>query len=449
MRPFGHELSWGRSEILVLALFALSVADMVDGGYASWPAFAALALALLLLGVAMLWHHSLSPGFVPWTAAPAFAVLMLLFIGDRIPMVDWTTAVTAALAITSGVTSHPVVRRLTVSALLLTWLVTVSLWIALMPIHIDVLSVLHGGATRLLHGLDPYTGHYTSTTPGVRTVPYDYSPATVLLAAPAALLGHVRYTNATLGCVSLLALSTLAVRNLASTSTRSFARIVPVSLCVPLMTLVIWAGWTDVYMLAPFSLWLLWRAKHPVLGTGCLAVALGSTFLITPFLVPLFLWSPTMRRELILAALASLGLIYLPFVAWAGPSTFFHDLVGFYIGLPTIPHSLALQSLLAYFGLPGPNLVVTAVILGLAAIALTLWQPTGLSDLLLAAAAFGFVAFLVNRWAFFDYWALVAYVLLAALATTGMAEEIALPIWWLVGRRWFAHRLPWSASGSP
>ncbi len=427
MRSFRSATPIGRGEVLVLALFALCLADMAGGGYATWPAFAALAASLVLFLVAMVQHERLPWGSVPPLTGPAFAALMVLRFGLGVPVVIWSATAMAILAALASLTSYPLIRYLSLAALLLTWAVTVGLWLAIFPIHIDVLTVLHGGAMRLLHGLNPYTGSYRSTTPGVRTVPYDYGPVTVLLSVPGVLLGHVRYANAVLGAAGLLALSALASRAVEHRGLTSYRALIPTTICLPLMTLLIWSGWTDVYVVAPLGWWLLVRDRHPRVAIAFLAAAFGGTLLVAPFMVPLVLWSPRVRRETVFAAAGALLVLYCPFILWTGASRFLYDTVGVFIGLPAIPHSLALQSLLVFFGLPGPNLVVTVVLLVAVCVALTFWKPSDLSDLLLASAAFGFVAFLVNRWAFFDYWALVCYVLLAAAATVGTSEPTALP----------------------
>ncbi len=427
MAQFWSGLSIGRSEILVCALFTLSLADMGSGGYATGPAFAALALSLGLLLLAMVGPRRLSHGSVPRLAAPAFAALMFVRFGLAVPVIVWSSAVMVLFALLAVVTSHALARNLAVVALLVTWSITVALGVALLPSHIDVVTLLQGGATRLLHGLNPYTGSYPSTTPGARTLPYDYSPLTVLLSVPAVLLGNVLYANAVLGEVGLLALMRLAARSTRSKKVADSWLLIPMTICIPLMTLLIWNGWTEVYVVAPFSLWLLLRDRHPRAATACLAASFAGTLLVVPFMVPLLLWSPRIRREFMFALFGSLLVIYVPFIAWTGVQRFVYDTAGFFIGLPTIPHSLALQSILAHFGLPGPNLLVSAMVLVVACIGLTFWKPNDLSDLLLASATFGFVAFLVNRWAFFDYWALVGYVLVAALATVGTPEVTALP----------------------
>lgn len=428
--------SVGRIELLTLALFTLCLADMAGGGYATWPGLGALGLSLLLLLVTMAYHDRLGPGHLPWIAAPLLVILMIVRFGIMAPVVLWPSILLAVLVMLSGLECWGSgASRLWAGALVLTWIGILIIWITVIPNHIDVISLLRDGALRWLHGQDPYSGHYPSTTAGARSLPYTYSPATIILAAPAAWLGNVRYANVALAAICVWALYRLGLRGTAQVSHQARVRVLPLILAVPLMTVMVWSGWTEVYVLAPFSLWLLWRGSHPRLAMACLAVALAAKYTVLPVLVPLFLWSPRMRKEIVWAAIVAIFVFYLPFMIWAGPARFFHDTVGFFITFPTIPNSLSLQSLLAYFGLPGPTVVVTGLVLLTAAVGLAFWRPRDLSDLLLASAAFTFLAFLVNRWAFFNYWALVAYVLLAAILTTATAEPVGWPRWLQVGKR--------------
>lgn len=426
---------YGRTEILTLALCALSVADMDGGGYATWPSLAALGLCMFLLVGTMARRSRLDSGSVPWLAAPFLALLMWVRFGVAAPIVVWPSVGLAILAVASALTPKRGGNRLLGLALFTVWLVTLILWVNFVPIHIDVISLVRDGALRWLHGHDPYTGRYPSTTTGARSLPYTYSPITFILAAPAAWFGNVRYANVTLAATCVGSLYLIGVRCAGSRPSEYGARILPLILAVPLMTVMVWTGWTEVYVLAPLALWLLLRGRHTRLAVGLLAVAIGAKFTLLPVLVPLFLWSPKMRREIAWAASAAGCFFYLPFIIWAGPVIFFHDTVGFFLTFPTIPNSLSLQSLLAYFNLPGPTVLVTGLVLVGAVVGLAFWRPRDLSDLLLASAAFTFLAFLVNRWAFFNYWALVAYVLVAAIVTTDAPEDIGWPRWLPIRRR--------------
>lgn len=426
----------GRIELLTMALSTLCLADMDAGGYATWPALGALGISLLLLVAAMSYHRRLAPGHLPWIAGPFLVLLMMVRFGVTFPLALWPSILLTVLVVVSSLDCFgQESRRFWCTALVLAWVGILVIWINVVPIHIDVISILRDGSLRLLRGQDPYSGSYPSTTAGATALPYTYSPATAILAAPAAWIGNVRYSNLALGVTIAWALYRLGLRGAARVSHQSRTRLLPLILAVPLMTPMVWAGWTEVYVLAPFLLWLLWRGSHPRVAMGCLAVALGAKYTILPVLVPLYLWSPKMRKDIVRAGTVSVLIFYLPFILWAGPARFFHDTIGIFISLPAIPHSLALQSLLAYFGVPGPTVAVTGAVLAAALGGLVFWRPNDLSDLLLASSAFAFLAILVNRWAFFNYWALVAYVLLAALLTTGTAEAVALPRWIAVSRR--------------
>jgi hypothetical protein len=47
-------------------------------------------------------------------------------------------------------------------------------------------------------------------------------------------------------------------------------------IAVPPTAVMVWNGWTELYALAPFLLWLLLRDRHPRWGVLYLAVALGA-----------------------------------------------------------------------------------------------------------------------------------------------------------------------------
>lgn len=154
----------------------------------------------------MAWHHGLPAGSVPWVAAKALVPLMLVGYGAGVAVILGPSTITSTLALVSGTVSRCLHRRIAAVGLLVMWFATASIRTALTTIHTHVISVLHSGATPLLHGLDHYTGRYLSTTHGVRSIPCDYGPVAVVMAAPAALLGNVRYANASLGAISLLVL---------------------------------------------------------------------------------------------------------------------------------------------------------------------------------------------------------------------------------------------------
>jgi hypothetical protein len=98
----------------------------------------------------------------------------------------------------------------------------------------------------------------------------------VLLAAPAAWIGGPRVMSLAGAVITLLALYRLrsrADRRLLFRWRR--LRSAAMQIAVPLTAVTVWNGWTELYALAPFLLWLLLRDQHPRWGVLCLAVALG------------------------------------------------------------------------------------------------------------------------------------------------------------------------------
>jgi hypothetical protein len=387
-------------------------------------------LVILLIGLALLTAavadlRPSAPLRRGWRfAAPAIVLTILLPTGFVSPPLVGGLAIAAVLLAVGGPSKY-------VAAILAT---AVGLWIAVLtvpllrpPPHIDVLIMLREGGLRLIHGLNPYLGSYPSTTPGVHTLPFTDSPIVAILAAPADWLGDPRYMGVLLAVVSVAAVTVLIARSPLLLGGRQRAVVVAMTLGSPLIPMLAWYGWTELYALAPFSLWLVWRDSHRAVAVVCLAIALGAKITLLPVLVPLFLWSPRMRRDLILAALLALAFIYLPFVIWTGPARLFYDVVGFQLKLPEQPYTLSLSGLLSFYGLPVIPGIATAAVALAALVALCRHPPRDLGDLFLRSSTFLFTVFLFAPFAEFNFWALVGSVLVVAVATAGVSEPFALP----------------------
>lgn len=427
----------GRLELMIAALAALSLADLSDLGYVTVPVLILLLLAFAAIIAALFSDHADVPRGAYRFAAPALALMILM---------GWTEGRLTLLVLVAGLAAIGLVLALDVSpshqvpllaSMAGVWTLLTFVPLLMKPVNIDVISLLRLGGLRLIHGLNPYTATYPSTTPGVHALPFTYSPITAILAAPAAQLGDVRYMNLLLAAVSVAALAALALRSHRLVNQRQKLLITSMALAVPLVPMLVWYGWTELYALAPFLLWLLWRDRHPALGVICLALALGAKLTILPFLLPLALWAPRIRRELLGAALIAGALIYLPFMLWTGPHRFFHDILGFEAGLAPRPVSLSLSGLLTAYRLPAVPLAVAGVVLVFTAVALCWLRPRDLGDLLLQGVAFAAASFFLSPSAVFNYWALVGCGVIAALATVGVREPIALPTW----RGWRAKNL--------
>ncbi len=429
--------SWlSREGLLTLALVALCLADLSGGGYATWLGFAALFTFMGLMAAVMLASDRLPEGAIPRLAPPLLAVLLVVRFSTASPIVILPVAITFVLCVLADNLPSQKAVLLVLGLLVAVGTVVMVIWVRTIPNHVDVIPLIKDGSLRLFAGRDPYTGQYYSSTLGATHIPYTYSPVTLFVAAPGALLGDVRYSNILFALVTMAGLGALAMgwfdrqsagRLPAEGGVFAGRRKLLLVLAVPLMLPMVWAGWTEVFLLGFLFWWLALRQEHPIISTVCLALAIGTKYTVVLPLAPLAVWAPRMRRQMIVAGIASAVFVYLPFIIWAGPARYLHDTILYFLQLPQQPNTLALQSLLAYFHLSTPGLGVTALVLACLLCALAVWRPKDLSSLLLAAAFFTSVAFLLNRWSYFNYWAMAGYILLAAILTTGVDEPFARP----------------------
>jgi hypothetical protein len=434
----------GRTELMVAGLLGLCLADVsgkgyfttstlvsLRGGYLTAGPLVILVLSLVLLAAAIADPRASTPLRRGWSfAAPAMVLTLLFPLGLSPPILVGGLALTTLLIAVGGPSKY-------VCAVLAT---AVGLWIAVVAVpllrrapHIDVLTMLSEGGLRLIHGLNPYTASYPSTTPGVHTLPFTDSPMAAILAAPADWLGDPRYMGVLLAVVSVAAMAVLIARSPLLAGGRQRAAVIAIALASPLIPMLAWYGWTELYAIAPFSLWLVLRDSHRGVAVVCLAIALGAKLTLLPVLVPLFLWSPRMRRDLIMAGALALAFIYLPFIIWTGPARFWYDVIGFQLKLPLQPYTLSFSGMLSFYGLPVIPGVATAAVALAALVVLCRDRPKDLGDLFLRSTVFLFIVFLFAPFAEFNFWALVASMLIVAVATAGVVEPFALPRWfWVV-----------------
>lgn len=404
-----------RLGMTVAAIMGLSFADMVNRGYVSSAALLLLILTVLLLVSTLGPLKSVTDGREIWRwALPPLGMMW----GFDSPLRHAILAgvLLAGLGILLLLLRKPLHLIAVVSLIAVAWTgVTVAPLLA-GPATIDVVTLLRDGGLRLLHGMDPYTGVYPSTTPGAHTLPFIYSPMTALLSIPGALLGDPRWVSFGLAVICIVCLVWLAATGHGRTSARAWAAPVAFALFLPVLPVMVWFGWTDTYALAPFLLWLVLRSRHRRLAILSLAAAVGAKYTIVPALVPFVLWSPDTRREVVSAGVVAAVFIYLPFVLWAGPARFWYDTVGILIHFPPPPGSLSISGLLTSHGLRALPLWVTMGTAALVFAAMLKWPPRQIADVLRHGAALTAVFFLFSPWAFFNYWALVDILLVAALA---------------------------------
>lgn len=413
-----------RSDLVVVAIGLVSVADLLKIGYANWNA---IALLLLALG-AMAFALRREDGREPLSGPIAFLIPVL---GLTVALISRTHllipqgigfAGLGLLIVLDGRGWHRWVYMGLAAGL---WLAVSASAIVAGPVHIDVVAIQAQGGSLLAHGHDPYLATYPSTTPGVASNPFTYSPVTAMLAALAVPFGDPRWMTLFMAAALVGLLIALAGRGAAGRESRF--HLAALVLCLAVIPRMVWDGWTDVYWLAPFAAWLLLRGRWRRSSVLLLAIAMGAKVIIFPFLVPLGLWAPRMRREIGAATALSLVAIYLPFAIWTGPPRLFHDLVGFFASISPPPGTLSISGLLTNSGLPAIPVAVTAAAVLLSLLWLLRREPRSLSDLLVHSGLFVCVGLLLSPWASFNYWMAVVAIQVAAVALSGAQEPIALP----------------------
>ncbi len=288
---------------------------------------------------------------------------------------------------------------------------------------IDVFSFTQRSVERLLHGLNPYGMAYPTTTPGLLSAHFPYGPALLLLAAPFRLLGDIRLANAAAMMLLIACIGILARRHFGEASA---GRYVALSLAMPFSPFMIVQAWPEVYPVAGVALWLVLRPRHPrwavlALGTGLCTVPTALPLLVLPWL-----WWRDARRGITLAVLVAL-LICVPFALWAGIGKFIADTVLLQLRLAPRTDALSINGLLAHLGrplLPGwAGISVSAVCLA----AFALWGAKQWDAALLMGAVLTLLAFLTAKWAFFDYYFIVAVGIVLALAFADPRPDGATP----------------------
>ncbi len=276
---------------------------------------------------------------------------------------------------------------------------------------IDVFWFTQRSTERLLHGLNPYGMAYPTTTPGLLSAHFPYGPALLVLAAPFRLLGDIRVANAAAMMLLFACIAILARRHMGEAAA---GRYVALALAMPFSPFMIVQAWPEVYPVAGVALWLVLRPRHPRWAVLALGTGLCTVPTALPLLVFVWLWWRDARREITLAVLVAL-LACVPFALWAGVGNFIADTVLLQLRLAPRPDALSINGLLAHLGrplLPGwAGVSLSAVCLA----AFALWGAKDWDAALLMGAVLTLLAFVTAKWAFFDYYFIVAVGIVLAL----------------------------------
>lgn len=301
--------------------------------------------------------------------------------------------------------------------------------------NLDVFDIVVRGGRELAHGVNPYGNRSLLTDQEIAGhwvkmhFAFPYGPALLLLTLPFALLGDTRpaCALAALGiAASILALARRAAGGPGLT--------VAAALCLtfPLAAKMVDYTWVDIELMAPLLGFLALRGRNRPLAVALLGLGLAiKPATVLPLLLPLLVWSPRARREM-LGAVGVAAVLVLPFVVITGPQGFYDAVAGFFVRLPPRTGSLTVDSLLLTAGHPALPLWTGVCVVAAAAVWLVPRRPRDLSDTLAAGAALTTVSFLVAKQAFFNYYFDPALLLLVSLLVRGVpveeGEEVAIAV---------------------
>lgn len=192
-------------------------------------------------------------------------------------------------------------------------------------------------------------------------------------------------------------------------------RCVALAVSLPFVPFMIVNAWPEVYPVAGIGLWLLWRDRHPIWSIAALGLGLSALPTPAPLLALPWLWWPSARKEISAAALFAL-LLAAPFAIWTGPGRFLADTVGVQLHLGPRPDSLSLNGLLWHLHLGWLPWWVGISASGGFLIAAAVLGRRDWGSAMSLGATLTLIAFVTAKWAFFNYYFIVAVGFLLALA---------------------------------
>ena len=296
---------------------------------------------------------------------------------------------------------------------------------------IDVFHSIQNAAAALLHWQNPYSATFTFSgvagVPVLAPVHFQYLPGVALVAVPGRVLGDVRIMSVA-ASAALIVFSAMLARQACDGRPR-VSRVLALSLAIPTTVAMVQWAWVDLYAVAGMAGWLALRRDHRRWSVVLLAFALATKPTILIALVPFWIWSRSVRRELLIAV-ASATLLTLPFVLVTGLGAFYQDVIGVQASLPFRPDGLTLNS---WWHQVTGNLLPVALTVGIGALiaaGVLRKRPTDVSDLAIAAAVLTTSGFLLAKWAFLNYYFIPLWLLVLALAGSGVVlktGDVCLP----------------------
>lgn len=399
--------TYGLAAIVILGLGA----SLSDGYYTP----VALALVVVGLGLILLLIRSGTTSRAAslcWSVAALLGAIVTAYLYHGSLLVWLVSVVAGGLAATVVLCRQTARRRAAAALSAAIGLTLLGVSVQWGAVSNDVFWFIQGATAHLLVGVNPYAASYLTYIPGLASSHFPYGPGVLLLSVPGRLLGDVRVSDLLAVLVMVAAVVALARREGGS---EQGWRCLALCLTLPFLPRMITLAWAEVYLAAAIPVWLCWRERHPWAAVAVLGLGLSTVPTALPLLALPFLWWARARREILAAGLIALA-ICLPFVVWAGPLHFLADTAGLQLRLPPLAGGLDFDAAwvrLTQTWLPGwlwPLLTV-AVLLAFVQFRERTWSTAFFLGTGLLA-----VSLLFAKWAFFNYYFLVAVGLILGIA---------------------------------
>lgn len=274
--------------------------------------------------------------------------------------------------------------------------------------YIDVFDYLKYGALGFLQGQNPYSMTYTKLYTNFTSNYYGYLPGMLFLTLPFVALTHdPRYTFA----ASEIIIALLILNFSKNHKSRYIHALL--FLNNPVSLYLLEQSYTEslILLLFIFAAWLFVKKKNILMSLilGFAAATKQYVFLTVPVFFLLFK-SIRQKLAILCITLVAAFFVILPFYLW-NQTDFLSDAVFLQGQFTPRYEGLSFFSLLYRFGFPF-NMTVSSVIIGICIIFVYIQKRVDLSKLFYLLSFLFLIFFFFNKWAFINYYYLVAQLLL-------------------------------------
>jgi hypothetical protein len=417
----------GSGDAILLAMLAVVLALMLSAGSRNPAALLLLGIAAALLVASRSMVPS-EPSRATWLASIGCCALSFFFNVDLFGGLEVLFAAVLVAGVVVALRWHfrvgtAVVAVSSIAASVAPWHWGVGLF--------DVYHLEMAAAVRLLHGGNPYSATIIDRvpiSPGVDVIGPEhlpYGPVVALGSLPGALVGDLRVASV-LWAIAAAAVVLLVARG-GGLSTGSKRMLLLLTVASPLIPSMVVTAWPETLIVATFGLSIALHRRHPV----WMVVAIAACLLVKPtalvLFFPFFVWSPSWRLRILAGSLVALGVMLVFSIGVGVPAIVFDTLIR-HIWQPPRYDGLTVGASVFVMGWgPMPSWVFPAVVVA-ACVVILRRRPRGTSDLCVAAAFLFLVSTAFASYAFFNFYYVVAGVLLLAVASVGISPgRVSLP----------------------